>query len=217
MKMKLKRSRPEGNSIRVLARPRRPSLSTGQLTYGSTASRKIPLNAIPFTERGGDIPESIPSAQLRALLALGHRLILEAPAGAGKTTTLVQLAQAEASDNGIPFLIDLPNLVTSSSPSDILQYLASSPAFRSRGVDAAALARLSQDTTFLFLLNGWNEIAKLYSQAAEQALREIDRAFPRAGIMVATRAHHFVPPLPGSARFQLLPTWSTLPPLARCY
>lgn len=166
---------------------------------------QIPLSAIPITERGGDIPESIPSAQLRALLALGHRLILEAPAGAGKTTTLVQLAQAEASDNGIPFLIDLPNLVTSSSPSDILQYLASSPAFRSRGVDAVALARLSQDTTFLFLLNGWNEIAKLYSQAAEQALREIDRAFPRAGIMVATRAHRFVPPLPGSTRFQLLP------------
>lgn len=91
------------------------------------------------------------------------------------------------------------------SGKDILEYVASSPPFLARGIDAAALARLLQAEPCLFLLNGWNEITEFYSPAAVDVLRALERSFPTAGIIVATRTHHIVPPLPGGARFRLLP------------
>ena len=38
----------------------------------------------------------------------------------------------------------------------------------------------------------------------ESGRRMLERHFPAAGIVVATRTHHVVPPLPGSARARLL-------------
>lgn len=163
----------------------------------------IALNAVALDKGGGDTTQVSNTSHLRMLLLQGRRIVLEAPAGRGKTTTLVQLAQVAISSQGIPVLVDLPSWVRSGK--DILEYVACSPAFRARGIDADALARLPQAEPYLFLLNGWNEIAELYAQPAGDALRALERAFPKAGIIVATRTHHVVPPLPGSARFRLLP------------
>ena len=54
-------------------------------------------------------------------------------------------------------------------------------------------------------MNGWNEIAESSSRQASEALRELEREFPGAGIIVATRTHHLAPPLPGALRLRLLP------------
>ena len=69
---------------------------------------------------------------------------------------------------------------------------------------AADLAGVQQTEPFLFLLNGWNEIAESNSAQANDALRELERDFPSAGIIVATRTHHLTPPLPGALRLRLL-------------
>lgn len=163
----------------------------------------IILNTVALGKSGDDSAEVANTASLRTLLLQGRRIVLEGPAGRGKTTTLIQLAGANEHPRGMPILIDLPNWVRSGK--DILDYVASSPSFRARGIDAEALARLPQAEPFLFLLNGWNEITEFYSSAAVDALRGLERAFPTAGIIVATRTHHIVPPLPGAARFRLLP------------
>jgi hypothetical protein len=164
---------------------------------------QIILNAAALSQSGDESAEVVNTASLRTLLLQGRRVVLEGPAGRGKTTTLIQLAGANGCLRGIPILIDLPNWVRSGK--DILNYVASSPSFRARGIDAEALSRLPQAEPFLFLLNGWNEITESYSSAAVDALRELERAFPTAGIIVATRTHHLVPPLPGAGRFRLLP------------
>jgi hypothetical protein len=163
----------------------------------------IALNAVALTKNGDDTAEIANPSGLRTLLLQGRRMVLEGPAGRGKTTTLVQLAGAGRNGPGIPLLVDLPNWVRSGK--DILEYVASSPAFRARGINAEGLARLPQEEPFLFLLNGWNEITEFYSSAAVDALRALERTFPKAGIIVATRTHHIVPPLPGASRFRLLP------------
>jgi len=168
-----------------------------------TGKPRIALNAVALDERGGDTREIVTTSHLRTLLLQGRRIVLEGPAGRGKTTTLIQLAQANGASQGIPVLVDLPGWARSGN--DILEYVARSPAFRDRGVDARALARVPQAEPYLFLLNGWNEITELHFQAAADALRTLERDFPQAGIIVATRTHHIVPPLPGSARFRLLP------------
>ena len=163
----------------------------------------IMLNAVAISNCGIDTAEILSTTALRASLLRGQRIVPEAPAGRGKTTTLVQLATAEENEHGIPILVDLPFWIRSGK--EILEYVASSPQFRDSRIEPEALARLGGAEPFLFLLNGWNEIAELYSTAAVDALRALDRAFPTAGIIVATRTHHIVPPLPGAARFRLLP------------
>lgn len=78
------------------------------------------------------------------------------------------------------------------------------PAFRAEGLTAADFARVQQAEPFLLLLNGWNEIAETNSAEANNALRELERDFSSAGIIVATRTHHLTPPLAGALRLRLL-------------
>jgi hypothetical protein len=124
-----------------------------------------------------------------------RRIVLEAPAGRGKTTTLIQLAQRPRAA-GTAFIVELP--AWTSSRRIILEYIAGMPAFQAEGLTAADLARVQQTEPFFFLLNGWNEIAESNSTQADDALRELERDFPTAGIIVATRTHHLTPPLPGA-------------------
>jgi hypothetical protein len=139
---------------------------------------------------------------LRASLAQGRRLILEAPAGRGKTTTLLQIAQRTLPEGGLPFLVDLPFWVRTGT--EIVQYIAQTPAFAKRGLDAPSLLQLRGVEPFVFLLNGWNEISEGTAESAAQALRELEQNYPSAGIVVATRTHRLRPPLPGAFRAQLL-------------
>jgi hypothetical protein len=87
----------------------------------------------------------------------------------------------------------------------LLEFIAETPQFQARGLDAAVLARAQGAEQLWFLLNGWNEVAESSSDRAELALRDLDLHFPRAGILVATRTHHLVPPLQGAVRLRLLP------------
>jgi hypothetical protein len=152
---------------------------------------------------GKDSQERLSVESLRASLAQGRRIILEAPAGRGKTTTLVQIAQRTVDAGGLAFLVDLPAWVRSGT--EILQFIARGPAFVGRGLDAKELAELRGSEPFFFLLNGWHEISEGTAEAAVQALREIERNYPAAGIIVATRTHRLLPPLPGAFRARLLP------------
>ncbi len=71
----------------------------------------ISLNAVKLDKRGGDTRDIIGTGELRSFLAQGGRFILEAPAGRGKTTALIQMAQSAG--EGIPILVDLPGWVRS--------------------------------------------------------------------------------------------------------
>src|SRR6266851_1290916 len=131
--------------------------------------------------------ERLSVEDLRASLAQGRRIILEAPAGRGKTTTLVQIAQRTIAEGGLAFLVDLPFWVRTAT--EILQFVAQAPAFAKRGLDAKALLQLRGTEPFFFLLNGWNEISEGTAESAVQALRELEQNYPSAGIIVATRTH----------------------------
>jgi hypothetical protein len=100
-------------------------------------------------------------------------------------------------------LIDLPAWIQAGT--DILEFIARAPAFRARGVEADDIARLSTKAHVSFLLNGWNEVTDAYSAKAVTMLAELERDFPAAGIIVATRNQYVSPPLPGALRLKLLP------------
>jgi energy-coupling factor transporter ATP-binding protein EcfA2 len=162
----------------------------------------VELRAVRLDQEGRDSAEVIQLSDIQVALAQSRRLVLEGPAGRGKTTTLVQLAKAQTGATGTALLIDLP--AWTRTRLGLLEFIAGMPQFQSRSIDAGALARASYVEHFSFLLNGWNEIAESESAQAENALRELERSFPAAGIIVATRTHHIVPPLPGAMRARLL-------------
>ena len=140
--------------------------------------------------------------QLREELGVGRRCVLEAPAGRGKTTTLIQLARKIAEDNGIAILIDLPEWAKSDK--SLLDFVADMPQFRTNAIDAKGLARLTQAEPLRLLFNGWNELSDSSNERIEDRLRSVDRDWQTAGVVVATRRHSIRPPLSGATRVGLL-------------
>jgi hypothetical protein len=174
------------------------------LTHPRLAGKPlITLKAVKLDQEGRDTTDILDIESFKASLTEGRRLVLEAPVGRGKTTTLIQIAKQCGREGELAFLIDLPMWVMSGL--DILDFVAHMSTFRSHAIDARNLAKLYQDVQFLFLLNGWNELSEIHSEGAVAALRHLERNFPAAGIIVATRTHHITPPLPGAFRVRLLP------------
>ena len=193
--------------LELIARIRQ---AAGEVTERWNARTKgHPLIDLRAERQRGSESAEVCLNNIDAALREGRRVLLEAPAGRGKTTALIQLAHHQLPTAGTAFLIDLPSWI--SSRSGILEYISGAPSFQARSIDAAALAKASNAEHFLFLLNGWNEIAESNSIQAVEALRELEREFPRAGIIVATRTHHIVPPLPGAMKLRLLPLTAVAP------
>ena len=156
----------------------------------------IELSADRLTGKGMETGSQVELADLEDMLAQGLRLSLEAPAGRGKTTTLVQLAERRTAAGSLAFLIDLPSWAQESK--DILDFIAGMHPFKARSIHASTLAQLYQSQPFVFLLNGWNEIAEADMQRASTALGALVRDYRAAGVLVATRVHQVTPPLPGT-------------------
>lgn len=133
----------------------------------------------------------------------GKRLVLEAPAGRGKTTTLIQLAKRIDDANGLAFLIDLPEWAASGRT--LLDYVAEMQRFRMNGITAQSLARVLYVERVSFLFNGWNELSERSAETAENSLQAVDREFPLSGVLIATRAQSTRPPFTGAFRIRLLP------------
>ena len=162
----------------------------------------IRLRLSRVSDPNEDTAEPVDLEAIQEELAFSRRLVLEAHAGAGKTTTLVQLAKLMVDADVLCLIVDLPIWITSDC--DILVFVARSPNFRSRSIGADDLARLSRTEHINFLLNGWNEISESQFESASQRLADLERTFPAAGIILATRTHVIKPPLPGASRIQVL-------------
>ena len=186
----------------LIDRTRRAADAVTRTWAGKTKGHPlIDLTAVRLDPNGAESADVLSLEQIDQALSQSRRIVLEGPAGRGKTTTLIQLAQ-RARTAGTPFIVELP--AWTSSRRGILEYIAGMPAFQAEGLTPADLARVQQTEPFLLLLNGWNEIAESNSAQANDALRELERDFPSAGIIVATRTHHLTPPLPGALRLRLL-------------
>ncbi|MFZ2959354.1 MAG: ATP-binding protein [Candidatus Ozemobacteraceae bacterium] len=164
---------------------------------------RLALQAKRLDNDGKETGDILDLSALETAILVGKRIVLEGPAGQGKTTTLIQLAERLYCRGEVAFLVDLPTWLASGGI-DLLQFLASIRSFRSRRIGAEDLARLCGAVQCSFLLNGWNEVSEKHSDEAVRALTHLEREFPTSGIIVATRTHHIRPPLPGSFRARIL-------------
>lgn len=186
----------------LIDRIRRAASAVTRAWAGKTKGNPlIDLTAVRLDPNGAESAEVLSLEQIDQALSQSRRIVLEGSAGRGKTTTLIQLAQ-RVRTAGTAIIVELP--AWTSSRRGILEYIAGMPAFQAESLTPTDLARAQQTEPFLLLLNGWNEIAASNSEQADAALRELERDFPSAGIIVATRSHHLTPPLPGALRLRLL-------------
>ena len=193
---------PEPQVTDLIERTRRAADAVTQAWARKTKGHPlVDLTTARLDPNGAESADVLSLKWIGQMLSQSGRVVLEGPAGCGKTTTLIQLAQRERTAS-TPFLVDLP--AWTSSGRRILEYIAGIPAFQAESLTAADLARVQQTEPFLLLLNGWNEIAESNSPQADYTLRELERGFPSAGILVATRTHHLKPPLPGAVRLRLM-------------
>lgn len=186
----------------IVVRAKRAAEVVAQNWFFKTKNQPlINLLTVRLDPNGAESDDLLSLEQIDQALSQSRRIVLDGPAGRGKTTTLIQLALKQRFA-GIPFMIELP--AWTSSRREILEYIAGMPAFQAEGLTSADLAQVQAMEPFLFLLNGWNEIAESNSAQAVEALQSLERDFPSAGIIVATRKHHFTPPLPGAVQLRLL-------------
>jgi len=185
--------------VRVAAR----EITQSWRTHALAGKPIIPLEALVLVDDSNpDVRAPLSIEGLYAALGRDRRIVLEGIAGAGKTTTLTELAEQADRQREVAFLIDLPELVASGR--NVIEFLASRPQFLAREITTERLVNGMRNISCSFLLNGWNEVSEAFSEAADQKLREIDRDFPAAGMLVATRAPQIRPPLQ-ALRAKLLP------------
>jgi AAA domain-containing protein len=142
--------------------------------YRKAGRPVINLKAFKLDEHGNQ-SDPVTTQSLANSLDEGQRIVLEAPGGSGKTTTLVQFAHHILSVGGLPFLVDLPQWA--SSRRNILAFIAEYPAFASRDLNANLLSKLRGKRPPTFLLNGWNEVSVADADAADIAIW--NGVFPR--------------------------------------
>jgi hypothetical protein len=122
---------------------------------------------------------------MRSALNENGRIVLEATAGGGKTTTVSQLADRHSEAGGISILVELPEWLDGKA--SILDFVSETPEFRALSITPEELAALAKRSRFSFFINGWNEINGDQVRAAAKRLRQLEQGFPEAGIVLTTR------------------------------
>jgi HEAT repeat protein len=151
----------------------------------------------------GKVTERIDQRQILELLEQHRHILLEAPPGSGKTTTLVQMARSLADHDVLPVLMHLPEWASSGQAGLADFLVAHSGPFQARGLQAAQVLQVLQQKPTVVLLNGWNELSSSGLDLIEQRLQAEERKLPDTGFLVATRGHRFRPPLEGLSRITI--------------
>lgn len=132
--------------------------------------------------------------ELCQLVSQRGRIALMGPPGAGKTFTLIQIAESLLKEAAapIPILVSLPGWAAQGS--DIQAYLEQQ--LRNRGISEASFTSLRAAGRIALLLNGWNEVPESFgaSKAAGQ-LQDFALTNASTPLVISTRATHLAPPI----------------------
>jgi hypothetical protein len=142
-------------------------------------------------------------ADVVVLISRGNRAILLGQPGAGKTFTLIQLADLLLQDAKapIPFLVSLPGWA--SDGGDFLPYLAK--LLLAYDISPDVIAKLSAAGRVVFLINGWNEIPDGFAGRANLQLRGFLLNSPATGLIVSTRESRVPVPLSSASAIHVRP------------
>lgn len=127
-------------------------------------------------------------------------LILVAPPGMGKTTTIFQIAEAVlANGRGAPIIVPLSDWATEGAT--LLSSVFSRPAFK--GVSESDFREAAAQPGVVLLLDGWNELDAAARARARVQISALKAELPELSLIVSTRKQVLDVPFSG-ARVELL-------------
>ena len=159
-------------------------------------SERWPSTAITRTLDIDGLNESTDTSTLtKGLRTLGD-LLLVAPPGMGKTTTLFQIAESMLEgNNGSPIVIPLGNWAADGA--SLLEAILKRVAFRTI-VEEDFRSAAAERGVFL-LLDGWNELDKASRRRAKAEIERLQRELPDLRLVVTTREQQIDGPIDGRA------------------
>lgn len=164
-------------------------------------SHNWPSTAIALTLEVEGMKDPVSASILATVLSDLDDLILVAPPGMGKTTTLFQIAEALlANCNASPIVVPLGDWSTDDS--SLLESILKRPAFR--GISEDDLRAASVKPGVILLLDGWNELDVASRKRLGVQLARLQAELPQLGLLISTRKQALDVPISG-ARINLLP------------
>ena len=164
-------------------------------------ARRWSPTAITRTVNIGDRNESVTTSTLaKGLRTLGD-VVLVAPPGMGKTTTLFQIAEAILEGNyGSPIVVPLGQW--GASGKSVIDSIVTRRAFRT--ITREDFESAAAEPGAYLLLDGWNELDRASQKRAAVEIDELQRELPELSLLVTTRAQRLDVPI-GDQRVRLLP------------
>ena len=168
-------------------------------------SDKWPSTAIALTLEVEGLSEPVSASALAIALTTLDDLILVAPPGMGKTTTLFQIAEAVlANGNASPIVVPLGDWSTEAV--SLLESILKRPAFR--GISEDDLRAVAAKPGVILLLDGWNELDAASRKRVAVQVSRLQAELPELGLLISTRKQALDVPVNGT-RINLLPLSET--------
>lgn len=185
---------PLGTDISVVTRRARAAAAVDLATFTIGPSWPTEPVLLDLTFEAGNERKLFAAEGLAAAAAVYQAIIVSAPPGVGKTTTLLQAASTMLGQSGfIPLFVPLPEW--SAQAHDCLTYAADRPAFAE--VTVADFRLLASFGRLVLFLDGWNELDTTSRAAVAAQLQALNRQFPEMGIVLSTRRQAMDMPVEG--------------------
>jgi hypothetical protein len=155
-----------------------------------------PRHAIALNLRisDGDFKQAFNASGLAAAVETFNEIVVIAPPGTGKTTTLLQLVEAILSQGNM-VAVFIPLSEWSSQTDSFFQSIMRRRAFA--GMQEKHIALLAHHGRLVLALDGWNELDATSRKRVRDGIRMLHRDFPDLGIIVSTRRQALDMPVSG--------------------
>lgn len=164
-------------------------------------SPKWPPAPVPLRLEVAGLDEPATTNAIARAVASLDDLILVAPPGMGKTTTLFQIAEAMLADStGTPLIVPLGDWATAGST--ILDSILDRPSFKD--ISEEDFRAAANQPGIILLLDGWNELDAEARNRARVQVENLKAELPKLGLIVSTRKQALDVPFVGT-RVDLLP------------
>lgn len=164
-------------------------------------SERWPSTTIPLTLEVDGLSDPVSTSSLATALLTLDDLILVAPPGMGKTTTLFQIAESLLIyGNALPIVVPLGDWSTDSL--SLFEFVLKRQAYQ--GVSEENLRMVASEPGVTLMLDGWNELDIDARKRLTVQVTNLQAELPQLGLLISTRKQALDVPVNGT-RINLLP------------
>jgi hypothetical protein len=158
-------------------------------------SERWPSTDVPLTVQMAELDKTVLTSALARALSELDDLILIAPPGMGKTSTLLQVAEGLVAHGETPVFVPLADWATENK--SLLNSILGRATFRGRIIEDDFRAVAQKPGVYL-LLDGWNELDGQARRRATAELKRLQADLPELGLLVSTRKQSLDVPFDGT-------------------